>query len=64
MCFKSSKNGWHVYDNDPQKPAFDVFDVDDLKNYLICLTGYVHITEAKDYKLGKSFVLTLVRCGV
>ncbi|XP_058248799.1 uncharacterized protein LOC131354787 isoform X3 [Hemibagrus wyckioides] len=50
MCFQSSESTWHLYDNDPKKPSFQPFDPDDFKNYMICLVGYVNITQLEEYK--------------
>ncbi|KAK3505659.1 hypothetical protein QTP70_020823 [Hemibagrus guttatus] len=50
MCFQSSENTWHLYDNDPKKPSFQPFDPDNFKNYMICLVGYVNITQLEEYK--------------
>ncbi|MCJ8749949.1 hypothetical protein PDJAM_G00193420 [Pangasius djambal] len=51
-CFQSFENMWHLYDNDPKKPSFQPFDLESLKNYVICLAGYVNISQVKEYKLG------------
>ncbi|XP_060739269.1 uncharacterized protein LOC132854709 [Tachysurus vachellii] len=52
MCFQSSENEWHLYDNDPNKPSFHLFDSDHFKYYMICLAVYVNITQLEEYKVG------------
>ncbi|XP_034158034.2 uncharacterized protein LOC113529331 isoform X2 [Pangasianodon hypophthalmus] len=52
MCFRFSTNEWLFYDNDPAKPSFQSFSFDTIKEYVICLAGYVNITQAQECKLG------------
>ncbi|XP_047674938.1 uncharacterized protein LOC113654818 isoform X1 [Tachysurus fulvidraco] len=52
MCFQSSENEWHLYDNDPNMPSFQPFDPDHFINYMICLAVYVNITQLEEYKVG------------
>ncbi|KAM9495809.1 uncharacterized protein Hap1MRO34_020869 isoform 2-T2 [Clarias gariepinus] len=50
MCFQSFENTWHLYDDDPKKPSFQPFNFKSLKDYIICLAGYVNITQLQEYK--------------
>lgn len=51
-CFSSFDGMWHLYDNDPRKPSFQPFDLESLKDYDICLAGYVNISQEQECKLG------------
>ncbi|XP_060762998.1 uncharacterized protein LOC132872278 [Neoarius graeffei] len=52
MCFRLHENQWIFYDNDKSKPSFQLFPFNLIKDYIICLAGYVNITQAQEYKLG------------
>lgn len=60
MCFQSSENEWHLYDNNPNGPSFQPFDPDHFICYMTCLGVYVNITQLEEYKLGKCCVLISV----
>ncbi|XP_017352030.1 uncharacterized protein LOC108281013 [Ictalurus punctatus] len=51
MCFQSSDNKWHLYDNDKTKPPFQSFDLESMKDYEDRLGGYVNITQVQEHKL-------------
>lgn len=57
MCFQSDRDDWHLYDNDQKQPSFQPFDLQSLKDYIICLVGYVNETQEQECKLGKSLAL-------
>ncbi|KAF5893758.1 uncharacterized protein DAT39_016538, partial [Clarias magur] len=50
MCFQSLENTWHLYDDDPKKPSFQPFNYKSLEDYIICLAGYVNVTQVQEYK--------------
>ncbi|KAM9495813.1 uncharacterized protein Hap1MRO34_020909 [Clarias gariepinus] len=50
MCFQSSEDKWHLYDNDPTQPSFQPFDLKSLKEYGIYLAGYVNKAQGQQYK--------------
>lgn len=52
MCFQVNKSKWKLYDNDAQKPPFQPFDLESLKDYEICMAGYVNITLERECKFG------------
>ncbi|KAF7705784.1 hypothetical protein HF521_019038 [Silurus meridionalis] len=54
MCYRVSNNDWILYDNDSAKPTFQSLSSDQIKDCVICLAGYVNISQAQDYKLGIS----------
>lgn len=60
MCFQSSDNKWHLYDNDKTKPPFQSFDLESMKDYEDRLGGYVNITQVQEHKLSTSFILISV----
>ncbi|KAF5893760.1 uncharacterized protein DAT39_016543, partial [Clarias magur] len=51
MCFRLSPNEWLHYDNDPAKPSFQSFSLDNIKNDVICWSGYINMSQALEYKL-------------
>lgn len=61
MCFRSSKNEWLLYDNDPSKPSFQPFSLKRITEYEICLAGYVNITQAQEYKHGMQIFFYFLR---
>ncbi|XP_027020862.1 uncharacterized protein LOC113654796 isoform X2 [Tachysurus fulvidraco] len=40
-----SRNNWKLYDNDPTKPSFQNFHLDKINDYVICMAGYVNLTQ-------------------
>ncbi|KAF5893759.1 uncharacterized protein DAT39_016537, partial [Clarias magur] len=51
MCFQSFPNKWRHYDNDPAKPSFQSFTLDNIKDYVIHLAGYINMSHALECKL-------------
>ncbi|KAL7888886.1 hypothetical protein AOLI_G00038600 [Acnodon oligacanthus] len=54
-CFNLSKNVWILYDDDPvfASTSFRLFKFEqELDSYVICLAGYVNITQAEEHKPG------------
>ncbi|KAI5615400.1 hypothetical protein C0J50_10769 [Silurus asotus] len=54
MCYRVSNNDWILYDNDSAKPTFQSLSFDQIKDCVICLAGYVNISQAQEYKLSIS----------
>ncbi|XP_036417067.1 uncharacterized protein LOC118801000 isoform X2 [Colossoma macropomum] len=55
VCFNLSKNVWILYDDDPAfaSTSFRLFKFEqELDSYVICLAGYVNITQAEEHKHG------------
>ncbi|KAF5893754.1 uncharacterized protein DAT39_016530, partial [Clarias magur] len=50
MCFQSSEDKWHLYDNDPKQPSFQPFNLEHHKEYAIYLAGYVNKAQAQECK--------------